>query len=366
MAKKNKDYNVKQIFIDMETELIQSYQRNMSRHTQAELEAGFKWDAWQLLKLQDLRQYQKEARTIVDKHTRRAKDATTGILVSSYTDGIQVADAIIKKFKKGIDSESFSKINRRKLDALIDAINNDFDKIGVSALRLIDDQFRKTVFKAELMYSAGTTNLTQAIDIASHDFLHEGINSIVYSDGKRVNIASYAEVCLRSSSKKAYHTGEGARAAEWGEYLVQVTVHGSTCPKCAPWQGRVLIDDVYAGGKSDGKHALLSEAMAEGLYHPNCRHTHGVYFDGISYAPLETGNAEQDEEMYKAEQKQRYLERKIREWKRVKEGSVDDVERRKAEFKVKQWQAIMRKHINNNDFLSRKYNREKTFGVITG
>jgi hypothetical protein len=98
--------------------------------------------------------------------------------------------------------------------------------------------------------------------------------------------------------------------------------------------------------------------MEEGLFHPNCRHGSGTYFEGISNAP-EPYNAQEVEAKYEKEQEQRYNERKIREWKRKANGSLDEANRRKAEEKVKYWQARQRKLMKDTDWLRRDYHREK-------
>ena len=61
---------------------------------------------------------------------------------------------------------------------------------------------------------------------------------------------------------------------------------GNPCPKCLPFVGKILIDDVWSGGSSeDGSYPLMSSAMAAGLYHPNCKDNHTTYFPGISTPP---------------------------------------------------------------------------------
>ena len=153
---------------------------------------------------------------------------------------------------------------------------------------------------------------------------------------------------------------EGARNQEWGVTTIQITQHGSTCELCSKWQGKVLIDDVYSGGKpEDGPYPLLSTAMAEGLFHPNCRHGSGTFFEGISNAPAPIAPAAA-EAKYEKEQEQRYNERKIREWKRKANGSMDEANRLKAEAKVKYWQARQRQLVKDNDWLRRDYHREKS------
>lgn len=355
-------YEVNSIFADMEQELIQSYYRNMSKHSQEELREGFSWEMWQRLKLQSIAQYQKESRRIVDKSTKKAISVATGEVEDSFGKGISTVDAVVGGLSTEGRAEGFFQINQRKLDALLDAVNNDYSNAAAAALRLTKDEYRKIIFGAQVMFSSGAGTLQQAIDMAAKDFLHQGINCIQYKNGAKVNIASYAELSLRASAKKAYLTGEGARSNELGIHLVQVTSYGGCSPLCLPWQGRVFVDDVYANGRPDGVHQLLSLAMSEGLYHPNCRHTHGPYFEGISYdAPeFDEGNIKKT---YEAEQKQRAIERKIREWKRIQEGSLDPTNKQRAGLKVKAWQGAMRDHLGENTFLTRKYTREKTYGI---
>ena len=361
----DKAYDVNDIFAEMEQEVVASYRRNMARHAAEEIKEGFKWEMWQSAKLRDLANYKKEVRKIVDKHVSRAKQVSKENLNNSIIKGAEYSDIMLKGLSKEVPSiDSFFKANRNKVDALIDAVNNDFTKAGQAALRLSNDKFLQIIFKTEVKFSAGATSLQQAIDMAAKDFLSQGINCIQYKNGKLVNIASYAEMCLRTSAKKAYLTGEGARQAEWGEYLAQVTSYGGCSPTCLPWQGRVYINDVYAGGTSkDGKYPLLSFAMSGGLFHPNCRHTYQPYFEGISELPKQEKTDEEINETYKAEQKQRGIERNIRKYKRIEEGCLYSPYQEKASQKVKEWQQIMRDHLKENPFLTRKPYREKTYGI---
>jgi hypothetical protein len=95
-----------------------------------------------------------------------------------------------------------------KVEALIEAVTNDLGKAEHTAFRLANDVYRQTIFRAQVYLDSGTMTLKQAIDMATKDFLDEGINCIQYSDGRRVNIASYAEMALRTASQRAtFHGG---------------------------------------------------------------------------------------------------------------------------------------------------------------
>jgi len=53
--------------------------------------------------------------------------------------------------------------------------------------------------------------MNKAVDMATKEFLQKGITSIKYSNGHKVNIASYAEMALRTANHRSYLMGEGNR-----------------------------------------------------------------------------------------------------------------------------------------------------------
>lgn len=85
---------------------------------------------------------------------------------------------------------------------------------------------------------------------------------------------------------------EGKARQALGETLVRVSAHGGSCPLCKPFEGKVLIDDVFSGGtiaNSKKKYnkvpmkyrahvALLSQAMQQGLFHDGCHHGLGTFY----------------------------------------------------------------------------------------
>lgn len=93
--------------------------------------------------------------------------------------------------------------NKKKLNALIEATTNDFKNADRAIYRQMDDVFRQVIHNTEFQLSAGAISLGKAIDMASEDFLKRGINCITYQNGRRVNIATYAEMCLRTASQRA-------------------------------------------------------------------------------------------------------------------------------------------------------------------
>ena len=259
-------------------------------------------------------------------------------------------------------------MNDKKLKALQETVNNDIKKANATVLRKLDDVYRQTIYKTHVYLQSGTVSLNQAIDMATRDFLNTGINSIKYKDGKQVNIASYVEMCLRTASHRATLLGEGKKRDEYGIYTVVVSAHANTCPMCAVWQGKVLIDDVFSNPsveyvkENEGKYKLLSEAIDANLLHVNCRHTLTTYFPGITNIPT-VPDEEKALERYKAEQDQRKLERYIRKWKRISTGCQDDVNKEVAEIKLLEYSMNLKTHLEKHPYLRRNKQKEKIYGI---
>lgn len=268
----------------------------------------------------------------------------------------------------GEEKELTGKDNDQKLDDLKKQVNTDMKEVEGVIWRRMDDIYRQTIYKTEMFMAAGAKSLDQAIDMATKEFLDGGIDCIEYSNGRRVNIASYAEMALRTASQRATFLAEGKKRDEWVIHTIFVSAHANTCPKCEPWQGKVLVDDVFSSGTATEAAALgvplLSTAMKAGLLHPNCRHTLATYFPGITILP-KVPNKDKALKTYEAEQKQRALERRIRKAKRKVAGACDNDNIRKAQAELRDLQRQIREHMDQHPELRREYNREKIYETKT-
>lgn len=396
MDKKNKHYDIRKIFEQMELDLISSMHRAFYFHKNEEIKEGFKFEQWQLSKLRALEEYRKRNKKLVKSYNKPIQNAINYELKGNYRKSqTRVAKLInkVKSFftkkpnisfptdiapKEGIreyflrrlktpiapQETNFFGANDKKLNALQEVVTNDLKKAQTSVLRKMDDVYRQTIYKTNVYMQSGTKTLNQAIDMATKDFLDKGINSIIYKDGKRVNIASYAEMCLRTASQRATFLGEGKKRDEYGIHLVVVSAHANTCEMCEPWQGQILIDDVFSHpskeyiAKYKNKYKLLSEAIDDGLMHPNCRHTITTYFAGITQIP-QVQNGEEAIKAYRAEQKQRAYERAIRKQKRIVAGTCDEQALNTEKIKLRSLQRKLRQHIDKYPELRRNYEREK-------
>ena len=353
------DYEIKKLYEEMELHLIQSMKRNFGRHLTEENEVGFKFTQWQAEKLKELKRYQRENKKIIGRYTLGLDEEVSEHLQNELRQGSIEA---IKQYNKALGKDlkpskvmnkSFFKTNDKKVNALIKVVNDDLKTANSSALRMSNDQYRQIIHKSAFFVGNGVFTekqaaaqaveeisqkklTTLAVDEASKNFLAGGLNCIEYSDGRRVNIASYAQMAVRTASLRTHLMGEGNFRASIGRTLVKVTTHGGACKLCTKWQGKVLVDDVYSGGKPDGKHTLLSEAMAQGFLHPNCRHGITTYYPELEEDDEVIGPVSEREE--NLQQTLNYYNRNIKSYNRLLVGSLDPSNKKTYETRKKTFQ----------------------------
>lgn len=354
MARKIKDeYDIGKAFQAIEEELMASMVRNMKRHRAWEDAEGMHWEQWQALQLKSLEKYKKDnQKRFKGQFKDLNKEIESLIYAAHQQGGMDQEKAILRAIKKGLPAKKISKgataeffkINDRKLDALIKATTDDMQKAETAVLRMANDQYRKIIYNAQVYANTGAGTYEKAVDMATKDMLSAGLNCVEYANGARHTLSDYADMAIRTASKRAYLQGEGQKRQEWGLHLVIMNKRGNPCPKCLPFVGKVLIDDVWSGGsKADGNYPLMSSAISAGLYHPRCKDGHTTYFPGISTPPDDKFSRQElaeIEEQSKQEAKQQYAKRQIEKFGRLARFSLDPENQEQYQQKAEQWRNV--------------------------
>ena len=346
----NGEYDIEKAFRAIEDELIHSMIRNFKQHRAEETKEGYNWSAWQIEQLKSLEQYKKaNAEKFASRFSNINASVEELIKEARAQGGSEQEEQILKAIKNGFKAAkppgqgmeaAFFRLNDKKIEALAKATKNDLSKAEHATLRMANDKYRQIIFNAQVYANTGAGTYEKAVDMATRDFLSAGINCIEYKDGSRHNIKEYAGMAIRTADKRAYLTGEGEKRKEWGVTTVIVKKRGNACPKCLPFCGKILIDDVWSGGVPDGKHKLMSQAIAAGLYHPNCKDIHTTYFEGITKygEPYTDAELKQIEGDYNEEQKQKYAQRQAERFDRLEKYSLDDDNKKMYAARKKQWE----------------------------
>lgn len=356
------DYDISQAFARIENELISSMFRNFSHHRAEETKEGFNWEMWQVRQLKALEEYRKSNKKRFAKEFSDLNSRIDEFIRQARSDGAAEQEiAILEAMKKGYVPENaftgtaelaadFIKLNDRKMNALINATTNDLKRAEHAMLRMADDQYRKIIFNAQVYAASGAGTYEKAVDMAARDFLKAGINCIEYKNGARHTMQDYVSMVLSTTGKRAYLTGEGEMRKQWGESLVIMNKRGNPCPLCAPFVGKVLVDDVWSGGKPDGVHLLMSTAIDKGLYHPRCKDGHTTYFEGISDEGEAYTESERREltEQYNAEQKSNYAKNQAEKCARIAKYSLDEGNKKVYAARAEKWRGIAEESVDKS------------------
>lgn len=361
----NTDYDIEKAFKAIEDELIASMMRNLASHRAEETDMGFNWSQWQVEQLKALEKYKAQNKKKFTKSFNNINDSIDEMIFAARQEGgTEQEQKILRALKKGLKAfkvsqgaeGAFFRLNTRKLNALIKATKSDFNRAEKAMLRMSEDKYRQIIFNAQVYANTGAGTYEKAVDMATRDFLKAGINCIEYANGSRHTMKDYAKMAIQTANKRAYLTGEGEMRQSWGISTVIMNKRANACPKCLPFVGKVLIDDVWSGGKaSDGPYPLMSSAIAAGLYHPNCKDVHTTYFLELDEEPdskFTKEELEQVKEDYKQDQKQQYAGRMVEQFDRLSKYSLDSDNKKMYEVRKEQWENVSKEYergyIDNN------------------
>ena len=246
-------------------------------------------------------------------------------------------------------------------------IRSSFDPI----LRSSRDMYRASAVQAlaPAFRTGDTATRRELSQRVLNELSKRGVAGIVYADGSRRELTSYAEMVGRSAVQRTSQQASLNRLQERGYDLVRVNAYAGASDLCDPWQGRV-----YSLSGSSDQYPAFEDAQFDGntgLFHPNCGHAQAPYIPGVSEAiEMSTDPAEEkilrqmgekrgNRFIYQQSQRQRQIERNIRNFKKRKAVALDPKERARADRFIKKWQGEAREHIKQNPFLRRAYAREQ-------
>lgn len=218
------------------------------------------------------------------------------------------------------------------------------DEITVEHQRIVqvlDNAYTRVVNDA-LAAEPGRVNRQRAAQRALDDFAERGIRVFRDRAGREWDMATYAEMSIRTAVTAAQVDSYIARAKAAGVGFLQISHSVTCCPLCLPYDGKIIAID------------SIPDARAAGLFHPNCRHRVSLV---KTNAPPITRPAP-DPSLYAAQQRLRYLERRVRAARRREAVALDPKALRRARAELRAAWAAVREHVDRYD-LVRQRQREQ-------
>src|SRR5690606_6622780 len=312
----------------------------MLRRVARRLARGIDEEGWAERKLSEIVTLRREILQVLNRLKEYNRDIA-GAISKAYSAGVSSADndmgAIAAELKAKIEGTSvtlrltsdiearFGTIKQSAVNAIVRSTITKLEGIHMRILRDVDDIYRQVIAETAVQVNTGTLTRREAAQRALNRFTERGITGFVDRAGRRWEMASYVEMAVRSASGQAAIEGHINRIQSYGHDLVFVSDAPGECEKCRPWENKVLS----ITGNTPGYPSLV-EARAAGLFHPRCRHRVTAYIEGFTIPKAKT----EDPVTYKLKQKQRYIERTIRQWKRREAVAITEQERKHARAKV--------------------------------
>lgn len=344
---------------------------------QSALAEGIDSPHWAQLKLAAIGNLRAAVEEVSIALQRDASGAIGRAVAEAYNRGGQAAVAELGALPEGLRHAADRALpNARSVDRLAASAVHDMRPVYQRITRAVTDAYRNVVNRASSNVLLGGLTRRQAAGRALDQFAAKGISGFTDSAGRNWEMASYAEMAVRTVTGRAAVEGHTDSLLALGQQLVIVSDSPLECPLCRPWEGEVL-----AINGASGPHTLrlqdwskpkplfgqqptvavhvagsLPEARSAGLFHPNCRHSLSLYLPGVTTRPQSPPHPQGA--TYEDTQQQRYLERQVREWKRRAAAAMDPADRTKANAKVRAYQARIRQ-LTADKGLKRKSAREQ-------
>lgn len=336
------------------------------------LAAGLSSPLWAELKLAAIGNLRTAIEEIITALRADAASAIHQAVAEAYDRGQQAAVAELGALATGQALAAAEALPAAAaVDRLASALVSETGGAHLRILRTGLDVYRQVIAEATSAPLLGATTRRQAAARALARFADKGVTGFVDRSGRAWNLTSYVEMATRSALGRAAVQAHTDRLAAAGIELVVVSDAPEECPRCKPWEGKVLRREGPSGaGVVEMEHATendrmvrvrvagsMPEARAAGLLHPNCRHSVSIYLPGLTQPrPKPPSRA-----TYEQTQQQRYYERQIRAWKRRAAAAVNEQDRRAANAKVRAYQGRIRELVAQTG-LPRKSRREQLAG----
>jgi hypothetical protein len=367
---------VARLYEDAETALLERLAKA--------LEADIESPRWAELKLAAIGNLRTAVETVAEALQRDTDGAVRRALVEAYNRGRQAAVAELGALDIGRELVARETLpNAPAVDRLAASLAQDTRPVYVRITRAVVDTYQRIVGRVSGGVLLGAAARREASQRALNQFAQRGITGFVDRSGRSWDMASYAEMAVRSVTARAAIEGHVDALGEIGVGLVIVSDAPLECELCRPWEGEVLTLSGQSGPHTvRAEHAAppeqprrgvlrsrgpaptvvvhvagsLLEARAANLFHPNCRHSLSAYLPGVTTRPPHHATPGTT---YEDTQRQRAIERHIRAWKRRQAAAMDDAARAQAGRFVRKWQAEMRAHVAAHEHLRRKPAREQ-------
>ena len=340
MSLNDLEEQVERIYIDMENELLLNIAKKLSAGKPMEID---KWDEvnqqplvgsgevneWQLQRLKELNDLNEENAKIIAKYSGKTVEEVNKVFDRAREIGMTRDETLIQEGVKlgilnAIEPDTEELVVRSILSNAVEEILTTFNKQNNSLLASAGDEYRDIVNKVSSQVLAGTKTTNKAMQEAVSQLAEKGLTGFTARNGARWNPEGYTKMVIRTNTQNTINRIQDERIQACGGDFIEISSHSGARPLCSQDQGQVFSLSGYSGYIEDldgGKVKVRpwsSSTYGEpaGILGINCGHSRYMFVPGLSKKREMDFTKKENDEAYKAKQRQRQYERTIRNKKR--------------------------------------------------
>lgn len=330
---------------------------------------------WQIKKLGELNLVNDAMVKMVAEVTGTAKKELEAVFLK---DGVQIYRDTLKAVRRAkksvretntIDQLMTGYLKQTFLD-LDNNVNQTLISTNYGENTVVTGVYQQIVKETTASVINGFKTPDRALADTIYKWRGKGIGPVFVDKGNHQwSLESYARMVIQTTSARAFQAARDQVASDNGIDTFAMSEHSAARPACAPIQGGLVTTRLsdYVDPES-GEHfiSLYAHGYGDpgGTFGINCTHMKWPYIPGVNKQPVRQYKPAQSVDRYNFQQKQRGLERRVRNCKRNAElaGKLGDQQGiDKYTARVHKYQAALRKLVSDHDFLIRDYSREKIF-----
>ena len=331
---------------------------------------------WQMQKLSELHLLNVDTIKLLAEATGLAETVIGELFVGQ---GLKVYDESMSMVKRGRPKvngiSNIDQVLKGYADQTFKEIKNTVNQTLISTnygdKSIVTDMYQQIIKETTGSVIAGFKTPERAVADTIYKWRDKGIGPVmVDKGGHNWSLEGYTRTVVNTTSNRAFQNVRDTVAHENNLHTFVMSSHSACREACAPIQGKLVTDRQQSfDDPKTGEHfeSLYNHGYGEpgGTFGINCSHIKWPYISGVN-----TNNQPQFDEQDaiangQAKQKQRALERRIREEKRklaLAQEMNDDAGIEKYSLTVKKYQSAMRTHLKAyKGILGREYQREKVY-----
>lgn len=320
---------VADVYANAEVRLLQLIAKRLAR--------GSEVPEWAEDKLAELQRFRREAEAVMAGVRREAVGELVTAMERAYLRGTAAAQGEVDAL--GITVGARPTQAQLAIQRLVSSQLETLDTIGLRVVRSASDLYRQAVTRAVSGTLTGAATRLQDAQAALTELAGRGVSAFTDAAGRQWSLPTYVEMATRTTTAQAAVLGHLDRLDQAGIPLVIVSDSPNECELCAPWEGKVLargpVSALMPNALTGDMEAVqidgtVDDAIAAGLFHPNCTHNLSGYVHGVT----KRGMAETNPQGYTDRQQQRALERRARTAKRQQAVAMTPEARARADARV--------------------------------